>query len=314
LRTDVRAGLTATPKSLPPKYFYDERGSELFDEITRLDEYYPTRTERAILTEHAAEIAAISAAQVLVELGSGTSEKTRLLLDALRDAGTLKAFAPFDVDPAVLMSASEAIAAEYPDIDVTAVVGDFDHHLGALPDNGQRLIAFLGSTIGNFAPKPRAAFLKALRATMHDGDSFLLGTDLVKDVDRLVAAYDDKAGVTAEFNRNVLAVINRELDADFDLDAFTHVALWNAEQEWIEMHLRSERDQVVHLRALDLEVSFAKGELMRTEISAKFRHEGVTSELAAAGLRLTHWWTDPNGDFALSLAVPQPIASERDSR
>jgi L-histidine Nalpha-methyltransferase len=314
LRTDVRAGLTGTPKSLPPKYFYDERGSELFDEITRLEEYYPTRTERAILTAHAKEIASISGADVLVELGSGTSEKTRLLLDALRDAGTLKAFAPFDVDPAVLMSASEAIAAEYPAIDVNAVVGDFDHHLDALPADGHRLVAFLGSTIGNFAPAPRAAFLNALRATLHDGDSFLLGTDLVKDVDRLVAAYDDKAGVTAEFNRNVLAVINRELDANFDVAAFTHVALWNAEHEWIEMHLRSERDQVVEVRGLDLEVEFTAGELMRTEISAKFRREGVTAELAAAGLHLTEWWTDDNGDFALSLAVPQPIASEGDSR
>jgi L-histidine N-alpha-methyltransferase len=304
LRADVRAGLTSTPKTLPPKYFYDERGSELFDEITRLEEYYPTRTERAILTAHAAEIAAASGATVLVELGSGTSEKTRLLLDALRDAGTLKAFVPFDVDPAVLTSASESIAMAYPSIDVHAVVGDFERHLGALPADGPRLVAFLGSTIGNFAPAPRADFLAALRATLNDGDSFLLGTDLVKDADRLVAAYDDKAGVTAEFNRNVLAVINRELDADFDVDEFAHVALWNAEQEWIEMHLRSERDQSVHIGALNLTAEFTAGELMRTEISAKFRRERVEAELAAAGLRLTHWWTDPADDFALSLSVP----------
>jgi L-histidine Nalpha-methyltransferase len=314
LRADVLAGLTSTPKTLPPKYFYDERGSELFDEITRLEEYYPTRTERAILTERATEIATISAADTLVELGSGTSQKTRLLLDALRDAGTLKAFVPFDVDPAILTLASEAIAADYPSIDVQAVVGDFDQHLDSLPAGGRRMVAFLGSTIGNFAPGPRARFLSALRATLHDGDCFLLGTDLVKDVDRLVAAYDDSAGVTAAFNRNVLAVINRELDADFDVDAFAHVALWNAEQEWIEMHLRSERDQVVRVGALDLTVAFTAGELMRTEISAKFRREGVEAELEAAGLRLTEWWTDPAGDFALSLSVPQPIASERDSR
>jgi L-histidine Nalpha-methyltransferase len=314
LRADVLAGLTATPKTLPPKYFYDEHGSELFDEITRLEEYYPTRTERAILTANAAQIAAISAADTLVELGSGTSEKTRLLLDALRDAGTLKAFVPFDVDPAVLTSASEAIAAEYPSIDVHAVVGDFEHHLGTLPDGGRRLVAFLGSTIGNFAPAPRARFLSALRATMHEGDALLLGTDLVKDVDRLVAAYDDQAGVTAAFNRNVLTVINRELEADFEVEQFAHVALWNPEHEWIEMHLRSEQDQVVHVAALGLKVEFTAGELMRTEISAKFRREGVERELATAGLGLTEWWTDPADDFALSLAVPQPIASEGDSR
>jgi len=304
LRADVLAGLTASPKTLPPKYFYDERGSELFDEITRLEEYYPTRTERAILADNALEIASISNASTLVELGSGTSEKTRLLLDALRDAGTLEAFVPFDVDPAVLAAASEAIAAEYPSIDVHAVVGDFERHLGALPAGGRRMVAFLGSTIGNFAPAPRAEFLASLRATLHDGDCFLLGTDLVKDVDRLVAAYDDKAGVTAEFNRNVLAVINRELGADFDLEAFSHVARWNAEEEWIEMHLRSERDQVVHVPALGLTATFAAGELMRTEISAKFRRERVEAELAAAGLRLRSWWTDPAGDFALSLSVP----------
>jgi L-histidine N-alpha-methyltransferase len=307
LRADVRAGLTATPKTLPPKYFYDERGSELFDEITRLEEYYPTRTERAILTDRAAEIAAVSGATVLVELGSGTSEKTRLLLDAMRDAGTLKAFVPFDVDPAVLTSASEAIAAAYPSVDVHAVVGDFERHLGELPTDGPRLVAFLGSTIGNFAPGPRAEFLAALRATLNDGDSFLLGTDLVKDPARLVAAYDDKAGVTAEFNRNVLTVINRELGADFDVEAFAHVAVWNSGEEWIEMQLRSERDQRVHVADLGLTVEFAAGERMRTEISAKFRQERVEAELAAAGLRLTHWWTDPTGDFALSLSVPIEI-------
>jgi L-histidine Nalpha-methyltransferase len=305
LRRDVRAGLTATPKTLPPKYFYDERGSELFDEITRLAEYYPTRTERGILLANAKEIAAASDASCLVELGSGTSEKTRILLDALRDAGTLKEFVPFDVDPTILESASTAISKDYPGIDVHAVVGDFERHLGVLPAHGRRMVAFLGSTIGNFAPEPRAEFLAALRATLNEGDTFLLGTDLVKDAERLVAAYDDAAGVTAEFNRNVLAVINRELDADFDVASFTHVALWNAEQEWIEMHLRSERAQTVRIGALDLVVEFSAGELIRTEISAKFRQERVRAELAAAGLELTHWWTDPAGDFALSLSTPR---------
>jgi L-histidine N-alpha-methyltransferase len=305
LRADVLSGLTATPKTLPPKYFYDERGSELFDEITRLAEYYPTRTERSILQRHAAEIAQLSGAQALVELGSGTSEKTRLLLDALRDAGTLETFVPFDVDQAVLAAASDAIAEAYPTIRVHAVVGDFERHLDAIPRNGRRLIAFLGSTIGNFAPQPRADFLAALRDTMRPGDCLLLGTDLVKNVDRLVAAYDDSAGVTAAFNRNVLTVINRELDADFDVAAFRHVARWNAADEWIEMHLRSERDQTVHVRALDLTVEFAAGELMRTEISAKFRRDGVERELDAAGLALRSWWTDAAADFALSLSTPR---------
>src|SRR3954468_8803058 len=304
LATDVRAGLTATPKTLPPKYFYDARGSELFDEITRLPEYYPTRTERAILAAHAGEIAAASGAEVLVELGSGTSEKTRLLLDALRAAGTLRRFVPFDVDPSVLRLAGAALTEEYPGLEVEGVVGDFTRHLGELPTAGRRMVAFLGSTIGNLAPAERAAFLHDLAATLQPGDSLLLGTDLVKDEGRLVRAYDDAEGVTAEFNRNVLLVLNRELKADFDPEAFAHVARWDAEHEWIEMRLRSVRDQQVNVAALDLGVSFAAGEEMRTEISAKFRRAGVERELAAAGLTMTHWWTDPAGDFGLSLAQP----------
>jgi L-histidine N-alpha-methyltransferase len=304
LRADALAGLTATPRELPPRWFYDERGSELFDRITRLPEYYPTRTERAILTAHAAEIAAASGAEVLVELGSGTSEKTRLLLTALREAGTLRRFVPFDVDPSVLRTAGDALVQEYPGLEVDGVVGDFTRHLGELPREGRRLVAFLGSTIGNLTPGERAQFLGELAATLQPGDSFLLGTDLVKDPGRLVRAYDDAEGVTAEFDRNVLLVLNRELKADFDPAAFDHVARWDPEREWIEMRLRSTVDQVVSVAALDLEVAFAAGEEMRTEISAKFRREGVERELAAAGLRLTRWWTDPAGDFGLSLAVP----------
>jgi L-histidine N-alpha-methyltransferase len=304
LRADVLAGLTAAPRTLRPRWFYDERGSELFDEITRLPEYYPTRTERALLAAHAADIATASGADTLVELGSGTSEKTRLLLSALAAAGTLRRFVPVDVDPSVLRAAGAAITAEHPDIAVDAVVADFTTHLDELPGDGRRLVAFLGSTIGNLEPGPRADFLAALARTLRPGDSFLLGTDLVKDPDRLVRAYDDAAGVTAAFNRNVLAVLDRELGADFDLDAFEHVALWDAEQEWIEMRLRSRRDQVVHVPALDLEVRFAEGEDLRTEVSAKFRRAGVERELAAAGLHLTHWWTDEAGDFALSLSTP----------
>ncbi|HZC70474.1 MAG TPA: L-histidine N(alpha)-methyltransferase [Jatrophihabitans sp.] len=301
---DVRAGLTATPKVLPPKYFYDARGSELFDEITRLPEYYPTRTERALLLARAGDIASSTGAETLIELGSGTSEKTRLLLAALRSAGTLRRFVPFDVDPAVLKDASAAVANEFPGLLVEPVVGDFEQHLDVLPDGGRRLLAFLGSTIGNLDPEQRAGFLRDVRATLAPGDAFLLGTDLVKAPERLVDAYDDAAGVTAAFNKNLLLVLNRDLGADFDLDEFDHVASWDAEREWIEMRLRSRQDQTVRVAALGLSVHFARGEELRTEISAKFRRTGVEAELAAAGLRLTAWWTDPADDFALSLSVP----------
>ena len=303
LEADVRTGLSSTPKTLPPKWFYDDRGCELFDEITRLPEYYPTRAERAILAEHAPEIARRTNADTLVELGSGTSEKTRLLLDAFVDAGTLRRFVPFDVSEETLRSAAAAVASEYDGVDVHAVVGDFEHHLDQIPTGGRRLVAFLGSTIGNLAPEARAKFLAEVAGGLAPGDALLLGTDLVKDVNRLVAAYDDAAGVTAEFNRNVLRVLNRELDADFDVDAFVHVARWNAAAEWIEMRLRSTRDQVVTIDRLDLQVPFADAEELRTEISAKFRREGVTRELAAVGLEVAEWWTDPAGDFALSLSV-----------
>jgi L-histidine N-alpha-methyltransferase len=302
LETDVRAGLGSTPKSLPPKWFYDDRGSELFDEITRLPEYYPTRTERVILLEHARDVAELTKADTLVELGSGTSEKTRILLDAFRTAGTLDRFVPFDVSEQTLRDAAAAVAQEYEGVRVHAVVGDFEHHLADLPDGGTRVVAFLGSTIGNLAPEPRAQFLADLAGTLAPGDALLLGTDLVKDVDRLVAAYDDAAGVTAEFNRNVLHVVNRELDADFHPDAFSHVARFDPSAEWIEMMLRADTAQTVHVRDLDLTVQFADGEEMRTEISAKFRRAGVERELAAAGLEVAEWWTDPADDFALSLS------------
>jgi len=301
---EVRAGLTSRPRTLPPKYFYDAHGSDLFDQITRLEEYYPTRTERRILEERVAEIAELTRAETLIELGSGTSEKTRLLLATLLEAGTLQRFVPFDVDPAILTQASEQVSAEFPGLLVRPVVGDFERHLGTLPRGPRRLLAFLGSTIGNLDPDQRAVFLRDVRATLDDGDFFLLGTDLVKSPERLVAAYDDALGVTAAFNKNVLTVLDRDLDADFDLDAFQHVALWDAEHEWIEMRLRSTEAQRIHVRGLDLEVDLERGEEIRTEISAKFRREGVAAELAQAGLELTHWWTDPAGDFAVSLSRP----------
>ncbi len=302
LEADVRAGLGATPKTLPPKWFYDARGSDLFDQITRLPEYYPTRCEAAILTAHAPEIAQLSGAETLVELGSGTSEKTRMLLDALSRAGTLRRFVPFDVDEWVLSMAAKQVGAEYEGIDVHAVVGDFTEHLSLLPREGRRMVAFLGGTIGNLEPGPRAAFLADLSATLVTGDSVLLGTDLVKGADRLVPAYDDALGITAAFNLNVLAVLNRELEADFDLDQFQHVALWDEAEARIEMRLVSRRDQTVQIRGLDLTVEFAEGEQMRTEVSSKFTPDRVRKELSAAGLDVTRTWTDDDGDFLVTLA------------
>ncbi len=301
LRTDVSAGLTATPKSLPPKWFYDARGSELFEDITRLPEYYPTRTERAILTERAAEIARISEAKTLVELGSGSSEKTVLLLDALLTHGTLGAFVPLDVSASALSEAVDRLAVRYPALSVRGVVGDLTRHLAHIPDGDNRMVAFLGGTIGNLVPAERAEFLSTLRAVLRPGEWLLLGTDLVKDPAVVVPAYDDAAGVTAEFNRNVLRVVNHRLGADFDVAAFAHVAHWDAGHEWIEMRLRATSAQRVHIRDLDLTVDFAAGEELRTEISAKFRRAGLAAELDAAGFALRHFWTDPDGLFAVSL-------------
>ena len=301
LRTDVITGLTATPKWLPPKWFYDARGSELFEDITRLPEYYPTRTERAILTERAAEIARVTDAKALVELGSGSSEKTCLLLDALLAHGTLGAFTPLDVSSAALGEAVDRLTELHPGLAVRGVVGDLTRHLAHIPDGDNRMVAFLGGTIGNLVPDERAEFLGNLRGALRTGEWLLLGTDLVKDPAIVVPAYDDAAGVTADFNRNVLRVVNRRLGADFDVDAFAHVALWDAENEWIEMRLRATTAQRVHIRDLDLTVDFAAGEELRTEISAKFRREGLEAELGAARFALRHFWTDPAGLFAVSL-------------
>lgn len=303
MREDVRRGLTASPKVLAPKYFYDGRGSELFEEITRLPEYYPTRAEREILETRAAEIADLTKARTLVELGSGSSEKTHLLLGALRDVGSLERYVPVDVSADAVEWAMPGLVEAYPGVEVHGVVADFERHLHLLPTEGPRLVAFLGGTVGNFEPDQRAAFLAAVAATMTPGDALLLGTDLVKDPARLVAAYDDAAGVTADFDLNVLRVMNASLGADFDVDGFQHLSVWNAEDEWIEMRLRSRRAQRVRLEALDLEVDFAEGEEVRTEISAKFRQSRVEAELEAAGLRPTAFWTDEAGDYALSLGT-----------
>jgi L-histidine Nalpha-methyltransferase len=303
LMRDAREGLTAVPKSIPPTWFYDEVGSELFEDITRVPEYYPTRAERAILIERADEIVQISKADTLVELGSGSSEKTKVLLDAMVRAGSLARVVPFDVSETMLVGAAEELNATY-HVPVVAVVGDFREHLGKIPTEGRRLIIFLGGTIGNLAPEERARFLSGLQATMDSDDWLLIGTDLEKDVDRLVAAYDDAAGVTAAFNRNVLSVLNNELGADFDPACFAHIALWNDEDRRIEMRLRATRDQSVEIADLDLRIDFVEGEEILTEISSKFTRERVTEELAAANFLVGGSWTDAAGDFLVTLAHP----------
>ncbi|MCX2970786.1 MULTISPECIES: L-histidine N(alpha)-methyltransferase [Streptomyces] len=305
LRADVLKGLAERPRTLPPKWFYDGRGSELFERITELPEYYPTRTEHAILAERAAEIAAATGARTLAELGSGSSRKTRLLLDALTAHGTLERYAPLDVSEDALAAAGRALTADYPGLTVTAAVTDYEVDLtlpGAGP--GPRAVAFLGGTLGNLDTAQRRAFYAALRPQLAAGDALLLGVDLVKSPDVLVPAYDDAQGVTAEFNKNVLHVLNRELGAAFDPDAFDHRALWDADRERVEMRLRSRLAQTVPVPALDLAVDFERGEELRTEISVKFRREPLVAELAAAGFTVRHWWTDADERFALLLAVP----------
>lgn len=302
LRSDVLTGLGATPKTLPPKWFYDARGSELFEAITRLPEYYPTRAEREVLADRADEIAALTGAHTLVELGSGSSEKTRLLLDALRRKETLREIVALDVSESALASSVVVLREAYAPAAVHGIVGDFTQHLALLPGDAPRLVAFLGGTIGNLVPAERAKFLSSVRDNLEVGEWLLLGTDLVKEEATLVAAYDDAAGVTAEFNRNVLHVLNRELDADFDVPAFEHVARWDEKEEWIEMRLRATRAMEVHVRGVDLTVSFEEGEELHTEVSAKFRPTRVAAELADAGFALSKWWTDREGRFGVSLS------------
>jgi L-histidine N-alpha-methyltransferase len=304
LRHDARVGLSANPKWLPPRWLYDARGSELFEQITMLPEYYPTRTERGLLRRTVTQITARAAVDTLVELGSGSSEKTRLLLDALAATGSLRRFVPLDVSESALRAAISAIAREYPRLVVHGVVGDFTQHLELLPAarSGRRLVAFLGGTIGNLEPHQRAKFFTALRTALQPGEFLLLGAGLITDPAIMVPAYDDAAGVTAEFNRNVLHVLNRELGADFDVAAFDHVALWDAAHEWIEMRLRARRAMTVQVPALRMRVQFGAGEQMRTEVSGKFRREGLGKELRVAGFADQMWWTDPDDRFALVLA------------
>jgi L-histidine N-alpha-methyltransferase len=301
---DVRRGLRSIPKEVSPKYFYDERGSQLFEQITELEEYYPTRAEREILAERSAEIvAAAGSAPALVELGSGSAAKTRHLLSAMRDAGCLDAYVPVDISEEITHQTAEALVDEYPGLDVRGLVCDFEHHLERIPDTGERrLIAFLGGTVGNLYPYQRRSFMCRIAALMFPGDYFLLGTDLIKDRARLEAAYDDSEGITAEFNKNVLSVLNRELDADFELDAFEHVARFDAVEERMDIRLRSLADQEVRLEAIDLTVDFKDGEDLKTEISTKFTRRRLEETYEHAGLELAGWFTDAAGDYALSLA------------
>lgn len=303
---DVRAGLCVYPKEVAPKYFYDERGSRLFERITDLPEYYPTRAERQILERRSAEIhVAAGCPSTLIELGSGSAAKTRHLLSAMRDCDSLDTYVPVDISEEITERTAAELVDEYPGLDVHGLVCDFEQHLERVPHGtDKRMIAFLGGTIGNLYPRQRHAFLERIAALLGPGDHLLLGTDLIKDRDRLEAAYDDSAGVTAEFNKNVLAVLNNQLGADFDLDAFEHVARYDAEAERMDIRLRSLIYQEVRLDGLDLEISFAEGEEMRTEISTKFTRERLESVYAGAGLELRGWFTDEDGDYALSLAGP----------
>jgi L-histidine N-alpha-methyltransferase len=306
MEADVREGLARKPKELSPKYFYDERGSQLFEAITELEEYYPTRRERQILVERSAEIvAAAGDPATLIELGSGSAAKTRHLLSAMRDAGSLRTYVPVDISEEITRETAAALVEEYPGLDVHGLVCDFEAHLERTPtttEAGPRLIAFLGGTVGNLYPDERAAFLTRIANLLDSSDHLLLGTDLVKEPARLKLAYDDPAGVTAEFNKNVLCVLNRELGGDFDPVAFEHLARWDAEHEWMDIGLRSLVDQDVYLGALDLTAHFDAGEVMRTEISTKFTRPRLEESYAGTGLTMTDWFTDPAGDYALSLA------------
>jgi len=301
---EVRRGLTSTPKTLPPKYFYDEYGSQLFEQITELPEYYPTRTELSILQTIATPLVRERGFQELVEVGSGAAVKTRTLLDAMSHAGTLVRYVPFDVSDEMLRQSSLELLDRYPDLEIRGVVGDFQRDLDKIPAAaGRRLVIFLGSTIGNLEGDERLALLTATRKLLQPGDAFLLGVDLVKEIPVIEAAYNDAAGVTAEFNRNMLAVINRLFDGDFDVNAFAHRAFYNREQERIEMHLVPGTPQTATLRRIELQVDLAAGESIRTEISCKFTRGRVTSMLQAAGMRLANWYSDPKQLFGLVLAT-----------
>jgi len=305
LAYDVLDGLTRPFKEIPPKHFYDTRGSELFEQICGLPEYYPTRTERRILLARAGEIVRVTGAGELVELGSGSAEKARILLAAMSRAGTLRRYVPLDVSESALEAAALELVDEFEELSVHGVIGDFERHLDRVPrpaPGTRRIVALLGGTIGNFLPGTRRRLLREIGKLLGPADRLLLGTDLVKDPAVLEAAYDDPQGITADFNRNVLRVINRELGADFAPEAFEHIAFYNRTHDWIEMRLRARRPCSVLVAGLNLRVEFAAGEELRTEISAKFTRSRIEADLQAAGLALDGWYTDSDGLFAVSLA------------
>jgi L-histidine Nalpha-methyltransferase len=307
LAYDVLDGLTRPFKEIPPKHFYDAHGSELFERICELPEYYPTRTEREILLRRAGEIVERTGAGELVELGSGSAEKARILLGAMSRAGTLRRYVPVDVSESALEAAALELVDEFEELTVHGVIGDFERHLDRVPRpsaGAPRIVALLGGTIGNFPPGTRRRLLREIGRLLGPSDRLLLGTDLVKDPRVLEAAYDDSQGITAEFNRNVLRVINRELDADFQPDAFEHIAFYDRAHEWVEMRLRAVRPCSVLVAGLGLRVEFAAGEELRTEISAKFTRARIEDDFAAAGLGLECWYTDSDRLFAVSLARP----------
>ncbi len=301
---DVAHGLTTRPRSLSPKYFYDAAGSALFEEITRLPEYYLTRAELALLRAHSPELMAELRPDEVVELGPGPPTKFAILLDT--DAGqTVGRYVPFDVNADAIDAIARELVRGHPRLEVHGLVGDFERHLRHVPPLvGRRLVALLGSTIGNLEPGPRRTLLSGVRGLLGTDGRFLLGIDLVKDRARLQAAYDDAAGVTAEFNRNVLRVVNRGLDADFEPEAFRHHAFYNASAARIEMHLIPERRQTVHVRAIGLEVTLEPDETIWTEASYKFTRASVEAMFGEAGLRLERWVTGPDEAFALALAGP----------
>ena len=302
LEEDVRRGLTASRKHLPPKYFYDERGSRLFEGICKTPEYYPTRTEKALLESAAGRIIEQVSPRDLVELGPGSAYKARVLLDAMQKAGLLYRYVPVDVSPEIVERSARALTSAYPGLEVQAVIGDFLEHLDKIPDGRRRLVIFLGSTIGNLERAQAVEFVRGVAGAMTPGDAFLLGADLVKDPAVLHAAYNDAEGLTEAFNRNILQVVNHHLDADFRLDSFRHVAFYNAEKRRVEIYLESERDQTVVVKGLDLEVRFRKGERIHTEYSQKYTRESVEDLLRDGGMRPMSWFTDPREWFGLALA------------
>jgi L-histidine Nalpha-methyltransferase len=305
LAEDVREGLTATPKTLPPKDFYDSRGSDLFEQITTLPEYYPTRAEQSILDEFGADIVGLVQPEELIELGPGSARKTHALLNPMLDGGQARRYVPIDVSESAVADCADRLSSEYGSLAIHGIVGDFERHLDRVPRNGdRRLVAFLGGTIGNFDAGERRSMLQKVRTQLHPEDRLLVGTDLVKDRERLEAAYNDSAGVTAAFNRNVLNVINSNLEADFDPERFQHRAVYDEERQWVEMRLHADDAQTAEIRALDMEVSFDEGEHIRTEISCKFTEDSLEREYAGAGLELLDVYMDPERLFALSLAGP----------